>query len=114
MLGCLLAGDIYVVDMWGRIGGSSGRIHLAVDRLKQQGLVWSAWVDQPPGAPAPKRLRYGLTVRALDAAQLHRDSQEHLGAMGQEDRALLARRQGQADLYRDIADQIARIEGDRP
>ncbi len=65
VIGCLLSGNIYVYDMWHRIGGSSGAIYIALGRLERNGTVWSAWVEQPTGMP--RRRRYGLTRRAVDA-----------------------------------------------
>lgn len=63
VLGCLLQGDIYVYDMWLRIGLTSGAIYLSLARLSAQGYAWSDWVEQASG---PNRRRYGVTKKALD------------------------------------------------
>lgn len=65
ILGCLLAGDIYVYDMQRRTGFGSGVIHTALARLERCGMVWSDWADQPGGLP--RRRRYGLARSAVDA-----------------------------------------------
>jgi Predicted transcriptional regulators len=106
VFGCLLRGDIYFIDIWDRIGGGSGGVILALDRLSRQGLVWSAFVEQPSGPP---RRRYGLTARALRGVELHRSSQESLGALGTEDRALIEREERTRGLYRSINESLARL-----
>lgn len=65
-MGCLLKGDNYVTDMQRRIGGSWASINLALFRLEGRGDVWADWAGQAPGA-APRRRRYGLTDKALEA-----------------------------------------------
>jgi DNA-binding PadR family transcriptional regulator len=64
VLGRLLLGDVYALDIWKRIGGSSGDIYVALARLERQGLAWSELVEQPGGAP--RRRRYGVTRKALE------------------------------------------------
>jgi len=64
VLGALLLGDIYVYDIWRRVGGSSGGIYLSLARLEKAGDVWSAWVDQPDAGS--RRRRYGVTRVAID------------------------------------------------
>jgi DNA-binding PadR family transcriptional regulator len=56
VLGCLLQGDIYAIDMWTRIGGSGGAIYVALASLEAQGMVCSDWAD----GPKPRRRRYWL------------------------------------------------------
>lgn len=65
ILGCLLAGDIYVYDIRRRTGFGFGVIYTALARLEQCGMVWSDWAEQPGGRP-PRR-RYGLARSAVDA-----------------------------------------------
>lgn len=64
VLGRLLLGDIYVLDIWKRIGGSSGDVYVALARLERQGLAWSEFVEQPGGGP--RRRRYGVTKKVLE------------------------------------------------
>ena len=64
VLGRLLLGDIYVLDIWKRIGGSSGNVYVALARLERKGLAWSQVVEQPGGG-LPRR-RYGITKKALE------------------------------------------------
>lgn len=64
VLGRLLLGDIYMLDIWKRLGGSSGDVHIALEQLQNKGLVWSAVVEQPGGMP--RRRRFGLRLGILN------------------------------------------------
>lgn len=64
VLGRLLLGDTYALDIWKRIGGSSGDVYVALARLENQGLAASKLVEQPGGGP-PRR-RYEITRKAIE------------------------------------------------
>lgn len=103
VFGCLLAGDIYVNDMWKRLGGGVSRVRLALARLEKQGLVWAAFVWQPGGPP---RRRYGLTYTAIRYVHLHRLGQEELGHMSAEERKQIEDDERKRELYERIEAQI--------
>jgi predicted transcriptional regulator len=49
VLGSMLMGDTYFAEIWQRIGGSSARIIVALDRFEREGRVMSAWARQRSG-----------------------------------------------------------------
>jgi len=63
-MGQLLAGNIYVYQIWRRIGGSFGSIQAALCDLEDRGYVSSRMVVQRGADP---RRRYDLTSKAIDA-----------------------------------------------
>jgi DNA-binding PadR family transcriptional regulator len=66
VLGALAMGDIYVSDIWQRVGGNVGWVYLSLQSLERQEIAWSAWAEQPAG---PARRRYGITKKAWDARE---------------------------------------------
>jgi DNA-binding PadR family transcriptional regulator len=65
VLGCLHQGDVWVLDMWQRLGGGVSAIYMALYRLERQGLVVAEFVPQPSGPP---RRLYALTGRQEEVA----------------------------------------------
>lgn len=60
VVGALATGSVYALDMWDRMGGSSGGIYLALDRLERAGYVLADWAEQPAGS---RRRIYRLDER---------------------------------------------------
>lgn len=69
VLGRLLLGDRYTVEIWRKIGGSSGDVYVALAQLEAAGVIESRLeVIQPWETPRPPRRWYRITEEALRRA----------------------------------------------